>query len=54
MPPPADPAFPAFIVKVFADITTGAMVPDVLAIAEEWRPDVVVREVMEWGGCIGT
>jgi MGT family glycosyltransferase len=26
------------------------MVPDVLALSEEWRPDVIVREVMEWGG----
>jgi UDP:flavonoid glycosyltransferase YjiC (YdhE family) len=50
MPPPPDPAFPEFVVTVFADITTRAMVPDVLAIAEEWRPDVIVREVMEWGG----
>ena len=22
------------------------------AIAQEWRPDVIVREVMEWSGCI--
>ena len=52
MPPPPDPAFPEFVVTVFADITTGAMVPDVLAIAQEWRPDVIVREVMEWSGCL--
>jgi UDP:flavonoid glycosyltransferase YjiC (YdhE family) len=50
MPPPPDPAFPEFVVTVFADITTRAMVPDVLAIAEEWNPDVIVREVMEWSG----
>jgi MGT family glycosyltransferase len=24
----------------------------VVAIAKEWRPDVVVREVMEWSGCL--
>jgi UDP:flavonoid glycosyltransferase YjiC (YdhE family) len=52
MPPPPDPAFPEFVVTVFADITTRAMVPDVLAIAQEWRPDVIVREVMEWSGCL--
>jgi UDP:flavonoid glycosyltransferase YjiC (YdhE family) len=52
MPAPPDPAFPEFVVTVFADITTRAMVPDVLAIAQEWRPDVIVREVMEWSGCI--
>jgi MGT family glycosyltransferase len=26
------------------------MVPDVLAVAEAWRPDLIVREVMEWSG----
>jgi MGT family glycosyltransferase len=52
MPPPLDPPFPEFVVTVFADITTRAMVPDVLAIAQEWQPDVIVREVMEWSGCL--
>ena len=52
MPAPPDPAFPAFVVTVFADITTRAMVPDVLAIAEDWRPDLIVREMMEWSGCL--
>jgi UDP:flavonoid glycosyltransferase YjiC (YdhE family) len=52
MPPPPDPAFPAFVRTVFADITTRAMVPDVLAVAELWRPDLIVREVMEWSGSL--
>jgi MGT family glycosyltransferase len=52
MPPPPDPAFPQFVVKVFADVTAEAMAPDVVAICEEWQPDVVVREMMEWGGCL--
>jgi UDP:flavonoid glycosyltransferase YjiC (YdhE family) len=52
MPPPPDPSFPEFVVSVFADITTRAMVPDVVAIAKEWQPDVIVREVMEWSGCL--
>jgi MGT family glycosyltransferase len=52
MPPPPDPAFPEFVVTVFADITTRAMVPDVLAVAQEWQPDLIVREVMEWSGCL--
>ena len=52
MPPPPDPSFPEFVVTVFADITTRAMVPHVLAIAREWQPDVIVREVMEWSGCL--
>jgi MGT family glycosyltransferase len=28
------------------------MVPDVLSLAREWRPDLIVREVMEWSGCL--
>jgi hypothetical protein len=51
-PMPPDPAFPAFVVTVFADITTRALAPDVLAIAREWRPDLIVREVMEWSRCL--
>ena len=51
MPPPG-PEFANFVVTVFADITTQRMVPDILAIAREWRPDVIVREHMEYGGCI--
>jgi UDP:flavonoid glycosyltransferase YjiC (YdhE family) len=52
MPPPPDPSFPEFVVTVFADVTTRAMVPDLLTVAEKWRPDLIVREVMEWGGCL--
>src|SRR5205807_7373544 len=51
MPPPG-PEFGAFVVAMFADITTRAMVPDLLAIAREWRPDLIVREGMEYGGCL--
>src|SRR5437763_2422888 len=51
MPPPG-PEFAAFVVTMFADVTTRAMVPDLLAIAREWRPDLIVREGMEYGGCI--
>jgi len=52
MPAPHDPAFPDFVVAVFADITTRAMVPDLLTVTEEWRPNLIVREVMEWSGCL--
>jgi UDP:flavonoid glycosyltransferase YjiC (YdhE family) len=51
MPPPG-PEFAAFVVTVFADITAGRMVPDLLAIAGDWRPDLIVRESMEYGGCL--
>lgn len=28
------------------------MVPDLLRIAEEWMPDLIVRETAEYGGCV--
>src|SRR2546430_17469798 len=36
MPPPG-PEFAAFVVTMFADVTTRAMVRDLLAIARDWR-----------------
>lgn len=51
MPPPG-PEFGRFVVTMFADITTRAMVPDLMAVAEAWKPDLIVREGMEYGGCI--
>jgi UDP:flavonoid glycosyltransferase YjiC (YdhE family) len=51
MPPPG-PDFPAWAVLTLADITTQRMVPDVLTIARDWSADLIVREGMEYGGCI--
>jgi UDP:flavonoid glycosyltransferase YjiC (YdhE family) len=51
MPPPG-PEFAKFVVTMFADITARHMVPDLLAIAGGWKPDLVIREGMEYGGCI--
>jgi MGT family glycosyltransferase len=51
MPPPG-PDFPAWAVLTLADITTRRMVPDLFAVAKEWQPDLIVREGMEYGGCI--
>jgi UDP:flavonoid glycosyltransferase YjiC (YdhE family) len=51
MPPPG-PGFARFAVTTLADITTRRMVPDLLAVAREWRPDLIVREGMEYGGCL--
>ena len=28
------------------------MIPDLLAIARQWKPDLIVREGMEYGGCV--
>jgi len=51
MPPPG-PAFGAFVVTLFADLTTGPMARDLLAVARGWHPDLIVREGMEYGGCL--
>lgn len=51
MPPPGR-EFPAWVVLTLADITTQRMVPDVLTIARDWRADLIVREGMEYAGCI--
>ena len=51
MPPPG-PEFAGFVVTVFADVTTQHMVPDLLRIAQDWRPDLIVREHFEHGGCL--
>jgi UDP:flavonoid glycosyltransferase YjiC (YdhE family) len=51
MPPPG-PEFPAWAVLTLADITTRRMVPDLLRIAGEWSPDLLIREGMEYGGAV--
>jgi MGT family glycosyltransferase len=51
MPAPG-PEFAKFAVTVFADITTARMVPDLIDIAREWRPDLIIREHFEFGGCV--
>jgi UDP:flavonoid glycosyltransferase YjiC (YdhE family) len=51
MPPPG-PDFGRFVVTMFADITARSMVPDLLEIARDWKPDLIVREGMEYGGGI--
>jgi UDP:flavonoid glycosyltransferase YjiC (YdhE family) len=38
--------------NLFAGLYAERMTDDVLAIVADWRPDVVVREVAEFGGCV--
>src|SRR5437016_3080554 len=38
--------------RLFAGLYAERMVPDLLAIADEWPPDLIVREVGEFGGCV--
>ena len=40
------------IQKLFAGLYAERMVPDLIAIAGDWRPDLIVREVGEFGGCV--
>jgi UDP:flavonoid glycosyltransferase YjiC (YdhE family) len=50
--PPPGPRYGAFVARLFADVATDHMVPDLLAVVDAWRPDLVVRESMEFGGCL--
>ena len=40
------------LTEVFADVAAHEMVPDLLRIAQEWQPDVLVRTELEFAGCI--
>jgi MGT family glycosyltransferase len=44
-------AFSPFI-DVYADFLPSAMAPDLFRITDSWRPNVVVREPMEFAGCV--
>src|SRR5215204_4358370 len=48
--PPPGPARMQWINAFWRYTTARAMVPDLLAIAERWRPDLIVREGLEYGG----
>lgn len=37
---------------VFAEHSPRALIPALLALASSWRPDVIVRDDTEFGGCI--
>lgn len=39
-------------VRLFAGFSAQLAVPDYVAIARDWRPDVIVREAFEYGGCV--
>ena len=48
--PPPGPTRMPWINALWRYTTARAMVPDLLAIAERWRPDLFVREGLEYGG----
>jgi UDP:flavonoid glycosyltransferase YjiC (YdhE family) len=38
--------------RIHVDVYAVAMAPDLLTIAREWRPDLIVRDSSEYGGCV--
>jgi len=40
------------IPNVFVAIHAAVMTPDLLTIARDWAPDLIVRDAMEYGGCL--
>jgi UDP:flavonoid glycosyltransferase YjiC (YdhE family) len=38
--------------RIHVDVYAVAMVPDLLTIAREWCPDLIVRDSAEYGGCV--
>jgi len=38
--------------RIHVDVYAVAMVPDLLTIAREWHPDLIVRDANEYGGCV--
>jgi len=38
--------------NIFAGVYSVVMTPDLLTIAREWHPDLIVRDTHEYGGCV--
>ncbi|HEU4325462.1 MAG TPA: nucleotide disphospho-sugar-binding domain-containing protein [Roseiflexaceae bacterium] len=41
-----------YLGDIFADVAAHAMVPDLLEIARDWQPDIIVRNDFEFGSCV--
>jgi MGT family glycosyltransferase len=41
-----------FQTNVFGDLLPRHIVPDLLALGHTWRPDLIVRDPSEYGGCV--
>lgn len=46
-----DPAY-SVLTDFFGDLTARRMTPDLIALCRSWRPDLVVRDPVEFGGCV--
>jgi UDP:flavonoid glycosyltransferase YjiC (YdhE family) len=49
---PSRPGLGALVVTAFADVTAKHTAAGLLGVAREWRPDLIVRESWEYGGCL--
>ena len=50
--PPSSERAAWFVMNLFAGPLAKQMAIDVLALSEDWSPDVIVRDPNEYGGCI--
>jgi UDP:flavonoid glycosyltransferase YjiC (YdhE family) len=51
-PPPEADTLATFFAHKFVRITGGRLAADVVAMADRWRPDLIVRETTEYGGSL--
>jgi len=49
---PGDRAWSWAPPRIHVDVYAVAMTPDLLTIAREWHPDLIVRDANEYGGCV--
>jgi UDP:flavonoid glycosyltransferase YjiC (YdhE family) len=52
VPPAGDAYTDLFRTHVFGDLLPRHMVPDLLTLGQTWRPDLIVRDPGEYGGCV--
>ena len=52
VPPEGDAYTDLFRTYVFGDLLPRHMVPNLLALGQTWRPDLIVRDPGEYGGCV--
>lgn len=50
--PPPGPARSRWVNQLWRNTTARAMVPDLLELNQRWRPDLFVREPLEYGACL--
>lgn len=49
---PLPPFGPAWAHRVFAELTPHYMIPDLLAVANQWHPELIIRDATEYAGAI--